>query len=217
MLRSIDKVLANKSYRITNQSRIECYEKLEKPILRALKATGRDIQTEFNSLKEQLAATTQVLRYNIEIAEEGHSKAILVFTIVTIIFLPLSFVATLFGMNTKDLRDMENTQVLFWQVSIPLTVGIGGISLLIAYGGTLIRDGFGKNKNRPREKWSAQFARVRRTSHNGFSRRDEEEGDDDELLNVSHGKITPGGRQSAVAHFGLSKRLKGRRRGRRGS
>ncbi|KAG9378418.1 CorA Mg2+ and Co2+ transporter [Pyrenophora tritici-repentis] len=56
-------------------------------------------------LCQQLEKSTKVLRYNIEIAEKGNTRAIRVFTLVTIILLPLSFISSLFGMNTSDIRD----------------------------------------------------------------------------------------------------------------
>jgi hypothetical protein len=45
----------------------------------------------------------------------------MVFTIVTIIFLPLSFVSSVFGMNTHDIRDMPYGQWAYWAAGIPLT------------------------------------------------------------------------------------------------
>lgn len=48
--------------------------------------------------------------------------AIYAFTIVTIIFLPLSSVAGIFGMNTADIRDMDLGQWAYWAAAIPVTV-----------------------------------------------------------------------------------------------
>jgi hypothetical protein len=75
-----------------------------------------------------------------EINEEDHGKAILVFTVVTVIFLPLSFVTSYLGMNTSDIRDMDNKQSLFWEIALPLTMGIMATMLAIAYNGDEIRD-----------------------------------------------------------------------------
>jgi hypothetical protein len=79
-------------------------------------------------------------KQSLEINEEDHGKAIMVFTIVTVIFLPLSFVTSFFGMNTSDLRDMDSRQSLFWAVAIPLTVGTVGTCLMVGYNGDEIRD-----------------------------------------------------------------------------
>ncbi|KAF1948666.1 hypothetical protein CC80DRAFT_540815 [Byssothecium circinans] len=75
-----------------------------------------------------------------EINEEDHGKAILVFTVVTIIFLPLSFITSFLGMNTSDIRDMDNTQSLFWSIALPLTTVVMGTILFIAYNGDELRD-----------------------------------------------------------------------------
>lgn len=64
--------------------------------------------------------------------KDRQEAAIYAFTIVTIIFLPLSFVSGFLGMNTSDMRNMSQKQWLFWAVAIPLTLVIVIISLLWA-------------------------------------------------------------------------------------
>ena len=74
-----------------------------------------------------LAHATQAAEWNqhfIDIRGEDNNKAIYVFTAVTVIFLPLSFVAGLLGMNTLDVRNTADSQWLFWAVAIPFTVCI---------------------------------------------------------------------------------------------
>ncbi|PSN73456.1 hypothetical protein BS50DRAFT_568991 [Corynespora cassiicola Philippines] len=78
----------------------------------------------------------------VNIRLEDHGKAIMVFTIVTIIFLPLSFVSSFFGMNFSDIRDMETTQRLFWIVSASLTIGVVGFSIFLAFYGGAIMEWF---------------------------------------------------------------------------
>lgn len=97
--------------------------------------------------------TKQIL----EINDEDHGKAIMVFTVVTVIFLPLSFATSYFGMNTADIRDMNQTQSLFWAVAIPLTILTVGGCMLIGYNGndlldiisSLLRTITGKKKESP--------------------------------------------------------------------
>ncbi|KAF2493392.1 hypothetical protein BU16DRAFT_541088 [Lophium mytilinum] len=87
----------------------------------------------------------------VNIRLEDHGKAILVFTIVTIIFLPLSFVSSFFGMNFSDIRNMDSTQGLFWIISGALTVGTVGFAIFLAfYGGSLMEWFFGWRENRRR-------------------------------------------------------------------
>lgn len=57
----------------------------------------------------------------IESNKDRQEAAIYAFTIVTVIFLPLSFVSSLLGMNTSDIRDMKQGQWLYWGAAIPLT------------------------------------------------------------------------------------------------
>ena len=70
--------------------------------------------------------------YRIESNRDRQEGAILIFTIVTIIFLPLSFVSSFFGMNTSDIRDMSRPQWVFWASAIPLTLIVLGVSFFVA-------------------------------------------------------------------------------------
>lgn len=54
--------------------------------------------------------------------KDRQEAAIYAFTIVTIVFLPLSFVSGFMGMNTADIRDMPHRQWVFWAAGIPLTI-----------------------------------------------------------------------------------------------
>lgn len=99
---------------------------------------GEDLRDSISKILSRSEKTAEILRYNIEIAEEGQSRAIVVFTLVTIVFLPLSFVSSFFGMNTVDVRDTTATQGLFWATALPVTVLICAVSVLVAYRGEVI-------------------------------------------------------------------------------
>ena len=58
----------------------------------------------------------------IDTTKDRQEMAIYAFTIVTIIFLPLSAVAGVFGMNTADIRDMSLNQWAYWATAVPVTV-----------------------------------------------------------------------------------------------
>jgi hypothetical protein len=132
-MKAVRVVFNDNTYRITNQVRVDAFNNMDHGlILQAIARVDDDVK-EARKVLSQITKTAQVLRYSLEIAEEGQSKAILAFTLVTIVFLPLSFVASLFGMNTTDIRNTESDQTIFWAVAIPLTAVIGGVSLLIAY------------------------------------------------------------------------------------
>jgi Mg2+ and Co2+ transporter CorA len=71
----------------------------------------------------------------IKIKAEDQSIAIYVFTLVTVVFLPLSFATSYMGMNTSDIRDMEQGQWIFWAVGGVLTVVVMLSVWAIAYRG----------------------------------------------------------------------------------
>ena len=60
----------------------------------------------------------------VETFQDDNSKAIFVFTMVTILFLPMSFVAGFFGMNVIGISAQETTLRHFWTISLSLTFGI---------------------------------------------------------------------------------------------
>lgn len=54
--------------------------------------------------------------------KDRQEGAIYVFTIVTIIFLPLSTISNIFGMNTYDVQNSQKGQRIFWVFAILVTV-----------------------------------------------------------------------------------------------
>ncbi|KAJ4272093.1 hypothetical protein NW762_000803 [Fusarium torreyae] len=64
----------------------------------------------------------RAIAYKMDFTRDRQERAIYAFTLVTIIFLPISTVSSIFGMNTTDVRDMEYSQWLYWVVAIPLTI-----------------------------------------------------------------------------------------------
>ena len=103
-----------------------------------------NLQREYADLVDLRENSNALINRTIQLVNirlEDHGKAILVFTIVTIIFLPLSFISSFFGMNFSDIRDMERTQGLFWIVACSLTVATLVFSLFLAFYGGAIMDG----------------------------------------------------------------------------
>lgn len=66
---------------------------------------------------------------HIESINDRHEAAILILTAVTVIFLPLSFMSSIFGMNTADIRNMNKGQWVFWVSATPVTIAVIGLSL----------------------------------------------------------------------------------------
>jgi prefoldin subunit 5 len=75
--------------RVTNRSRVTLFENLEYPLLAAGHETLSNQIEEFEAIKDRLLDLRDQVKQSIEILEEDHGKAIFVFTMVTIIFLPL--------------------------------------------------------------------------------------------------------------------------------
>ncbi|KAF1845052.1 uncharacterized protein K460DRAFT_241338, partial [Cucurbitaria berberidis CBS 394.84] len=102
-----------------------------------------NLQREYADLVDLRENSNALINRTIQLVNirlEDHGKAILVFTIVTIIFLPLSFISSFFGMNFSDIRDMDRTQGLFWIVACSLTVATLAFSLFLAFYGGAIMD-----------------------------------------------------------------------------
>ncbi|KAH9864249.1 hypothetical protein J1614_010183 [Plenodomus biglobosus] len=101
-----------------------------------------NLQREYADLVDLRDNSNALINRTIQLVNirlEDHGKAILVFTIVTLIFLPLSFISSFFGMNFADIRNMERTQGLFWIVAGSLTAGTLALSMFLAfYGGAMM-------------------------------------------------------------------------------
>ena len=67
---------------------------------------------------------------HVESINDRHEAAIMILTAVTVIFLPLSFISSVFGMNTADIRHMNWGQWVYWVSAIPVTIAVIGLSLL---------------------------------------------------------------------------------------
>ncbi|KAL8727002.1 MAG: hypothetical protein Q9181_005859 [Wetmoreana brouardii] len=64
---------------------------------------------------------------------ETNNQAILVFTVVTVIFLPLSFFTSYFGMNLDGIADTEKREPYFWKVCGSTTLIIVVLTLLFGF------------------------------------------------------------------------------------
>ncbi|KAH7084892.1 hypothetical protein BKA63DRAFT_4741 [Paraphoma chrysanthemicola] len=134
------KVLHGDSFRIPHKARIEAFENLERDIIQAVTIKDfLDLEAHTKRMYKEADKLAEIVRHNISILEEGNTKAIFIFTLVTSVFLPLSFVSSVFGMNTSDIRNMGSSQSLFWAIALPATAMIGGLSLLVAFRGPALK------------------------------------------------------------------------------
>lgn len=81
----------------------------------------------------QLFQLRTIEQNELAIIAESNNKAILVFTVVTIIFLPLSFFTSYFGMNVKGINPDEKTQGYFWAVCASVTFIIVVFTLVYGF------------------------------------------------------------------------------------
>lgn len=87
----------------------------------------QSIRTQQQSCAELAKRAKLLASQNIELVEtlqDDNSKAIFIFTMVTVLFLPLSFVAGFFGMNVAGISGTESTVLHFWVIALPLTFGL---------------------------------------------------------------------------------------------
>ncbi|KAJ5356935.1 hypothetical protein N7517_011544 [Penicillium concentricum] len=127
-------LLAPSSFRITTASRQASFI-FEKSKLDDLIGRLDDDAESIERLLEKADSLAKATRSGVEVRQEDHGKAILAFTIVTVIFLPLSFVTSFLGMNTTNIRDTNHTQQVFWAAALPLTALIIIVSLVVGFKG----------------------------------------------------------------------------------
>ena len=120
------------------------------PVAQVLDNLGHEL-TDLRDLRDNTDRLVTRTIQLVNIRLEDHGKAILVFTVVTIIFLPLNFVSSFFGMNFKDIREMPQTQWLFWAVALCVTAGVVASSVFLAFSGRTLLENFLIWKDKRRE------------------------------------------------------------------
>ncbi|KAG6363933.1 hypothetical protein INS49_009036 [Diaporthe citri] len=109
--------------------RIAQLEELE----RSAKSTAEMVK-DLLELKQQQAGVVQAwqsVKYSNEAMRQGRS--ILVFTIVTIVFLPLSFMSSIFGMNAIEFGGSDNVMHLRDQFTYMFSISAGVIVLTLLF------------------------------------------------------------------------------------
>jgi len=121
------------TFRITNNTRESMYDHEVGYWIDILSPNHIAQIERMKALEDRIKTLVTETNQQVDILEEDHGKAILVFTIVTIIFLPLSFVTGLLGMNTVDLGNTIGGQWHFWAIALPLSAIVVALSLFIGY------------------------------------------------------------------------------------
>ncbi|KAI3318826.1 hypothetical protein HD806DRAFT_539853 [Xylariaceae sp. AK1471] len=79
---------------------------------------------DFEEYDFQASVLEETNANKIDTTKDHQERAIYAFTVVTIIFLPLSAIAGIFGMNTADIRDTNLNQWVYWATAVPVTIVI---------------------------------------------------------------------------------------------
>ncbi|KAI1505797.1 hypothetical protein F5X99DRAFT_217790 [Biscogniauxia marginata] len=116
--------------------RLEEYQKQAQGMLERVDSTRKD----YEKLQEMIQRQAQVdevrwSRLQTELAS-AQNLSVMVFTIFTVIFLPLSFFTSLFGMNTKEWGGEDDNFIsleLIGAISLPASAFIIGVALLAAF------------------------------------------------------------------------------------
>ncbi|KAK8213870.1 hypothetical protein IWZ01DRAFT_218614 [Phyllosticta capitalensis] len=93
-------------------------------LFRAMK-TASFKQNFFEDLARKRGYIEELHNKNYIAKKDDQEAASLTFAIVSVIFLPLTTVASILGMNTREVRDMQQTQWVFWATGIPLAILTG--------------------------------------------------------------------------------------------
>lgn len=82
----------------------------------------------------------------VSIDKDKQDRASFTFTTVTVFFLPLTTLASILGMNTSDIRDMADTQWVFWAMAVPICVVGLGIWMFYLHSFNVMRSGWWKER-----------------------------------------------------------------------
>ncbi|KAI3392158.1 hypothetical protein diail_6105, partial [Diaporthe ilicicola] len=85
---------------------------------------------EFGEFRYQASMLEEENQNKVETTKDRQERAIYAFTIVTVIFLPLSSVASIFGINTNDVRNTDLNQWVYWATAVPVTAAVIFFGLL---------------------------------------------------------------------------------------
>ena len=110
----------------------------KKAIDRNIKA----IKDQISDCEELQKRTDRLATQNVQLVDtyqEDNNKRLLIFTIVTITFLPLSVVTGFFGMNVQGITSTTYTVKHFWAIAVPVTAGVVIISSIFTYWGRIYK------------------------------------------------------------------------------
>jgi Mg2+ and Co2+ transporter CorA len=120
------------SYSTPNPFRHMHFEHERKFIDRLLMSIQRQM-VDHDELRDRAVRLTRENVQLVETRQDENSNSIFIFTIVTIVFLPLTFVSGFFGMNLSGIAGTTSGTVHFWEVAVPLTIAIAIACVIIVF------------------------------------------------------------------------------------
>ncbi|KAF1951107.1 hypothetical protein CC80DRAFT_597741 [Byssothecium circinans] len=141
LLKNYLRILEPCTFRATTLLRAARF-KVEAPFLDLQLRKSHAVRLRLSDLDSRLEDVSDHVSRMLEIQQENNGNAIIVFTIVTIIFLPLSWATSYLGMNTVDIRNLEKGQWVFWSMALPVTGFVIGLAVLVVLKGEGIREFF---------------------------------------------------------------------------
>jgi Mg2+ and Co2+ transporter CorA len=118
--------------------RVTRFQHEKKSIQRNIKAMEERIRDCQDLMKRTQTLAAQNLQL-VETYQDDKNKVLMIFTFVTIVFLPLSFVTGFFGMNVVGVGGTTYTVRHFWVIAIPVTVGVGILCFIMMYWAKIAR------------------------------------------------------------------------------
>ncbi|KAK8115783.1 hypothetical protein PG984_012285 [Apiospora sp. TS-2023a] len=77
---------------------------------------------EFGDMDAEASRLEAMNANQIDTTKDRQEAAVYAFTMVTIVFLPLGTISSIFGMNTSDIANLELGQWVYWATALPVTV-----------------------------------------------------------------------------------------------
>lgn len=146
-LRGYREVFSDESYAQLSRRR-QTLHRLELRLVNYTLGQLASLLRDYRSIIESCAPLGEKIKNSVEVNEEDHGKAIFVLTVVTAIFLPLSFVTSYLGMNTSDIRAMAQGQSIFWATALPVSITMVVLVLGVAYHSDDLRESLAKTFDR---------------------------------------------------------------------
>lgn len=89
-------------------------------------------QQELAVRQSDMAARAQILAADEARTARAQAKSVSIFTFITVVFVPLGFFTSYFGIHLTDINENDLTSNFFWSVSAPSSITIIAIAVLVA-------------------------------------------------------------------------------------